>query len=236
MPTEETKKIIKNLLAQADVAASMGQWHTVRVLAEEVLKLDPADDDALAYRTVAGRVVINTAFVATGREIKTQTDMFVLADPNAAAPPADPNDAIYYSVSAAQFIGQIPECFENFGANVRLRETVGVGHSYLHAPLNLPDGIRIWGWRCSVNSEAGSVTVSLVKSPYRLGPGPSNRIGEQQVSTMNDHLELSQTGLNEVIDNRHNSYYMHATLEREVSDYSQNDVRVRGAVIICRPS
>jgi len=201
MPTKATLKIIDSLLKQADTAIVGQQWNTVHVLAEEILKLDKTNGDALSLKNTAMRVLVNPP--VGGDIIRPESIMTVLPDPNLPDIPPDPDDAIYYPVSAAQFVGQYANV-TNYGGSVTLNQDSTQG--YVHASLNFADGIRIWGFRCPVWAVGGLVNVNLGKAQYRIGSGGYYMIGERQTAELVDAIELRQTGLNEIVNNREYSY------------------------------
>ena len=54
MPSERVQRQIDRLLDEAETALGTGDWATVRVRAEAVLRLDAANADAQTYLTAAG--------------------------------------------------------------------------------------------------------------------------------------------------------------------------------------
>ena len=235
MPSEDVKKIIGSLLARADVANTGRQWNTLSVLSDEILKLDPANDEALAFRTIAKRGgELGTNSSPIDEQGLGEHDTRILPDPKSPRKPTYPRDAIYYSLAGANFIPTRAEHAYSHLVSAQVRESVTTSVIF-HAPLNIPDGQRIWGWRCIVDSTAGHVAVWPVRFPYVVANIDKIAIGPSQVSHLSGLEELAMFGLDEVIDNKLNSYALYAYLRREVSSGTYSPVRVKSAVIICRP-
>ncbi len=226
MPTQEKRNILDSLLNQANKAVIDRQWNTAQVLAEEVLKLDEGNSDAQSIKNTSMQVVVYPPIVNA---------TMVLPDPDLPESPSDPNDAVYFSIHPSHFIGHYPERFHYDYASVYLRNHLEVfSGEFLYAPLTVPDGLNIWGWRCVVLCYGGFVNVDVMKGVYKENGGLSIQlIGETQSSgNRKDIVVLSMTGLSSRIDNRKESYWVVANLS---STNPPQTVGVGNFTLICRP-
>ena len=56
MSTERIRQRIESLLTRVDSAVEQGDWDTVRARCETVLRLEPSNEDAIAYLKAAQQI------------------------------------------------------------------------------------------------------------------------------------------------------------------------------------
>ena len=82
MPSERVQRQIERLLDQAEAALALRDWAAVRAAAEDALRLDPGNQDALAFSEAANREPVGTpAATSVGADAELTPDRSAKAPP-----------------------------------------------------------------------------------------------------------------------------------------------------------
>lgn len=144
-------------------------------------------------------------------------------------PPPDPPGALYYSISPIAF------ALDTIGAKYsksvfQLTLLKGSGGGSFVAPINLPQGARIWGWRAWVRDMSSSTYIGAVLEAKDHGsPGALRKLGNlKQTSNQfkKDAVVVLHDGkINYQVENAARSYFLRCNL-------GAPSVYLHGAVII----